>query len=217
MTRKKHSNARKLSRREFLARSAAAGVVRSIPAALAGSASIGAAAAADPSLGSIPLQGWRMQMFMAGDSGLLLSAPNSPAFPVAPPATVPGTVLTSLVDNGMVADPYFGTNLDYIADAGVPSGSPPPPSWTAPPPPPPGSTALYTYWFLQRFQLTQQPPRDGRVFLVFRGINYQADVYLNGSAVADTSAAAPYPELEGAFLRHRLDVTNFISPRGTNA
>src|SRR5271169_6529775 len=160
MTRRIRSNARKLSRREFLVRCAAAGVARSMPAVLAGSASIGAAAAADPSLGSIPLQGWRMQMFMAGDSGLVLSAPNSPAFPVAPPATVPGTVLTSLVDNGMVKDPYFGTNLDYIADAGVPPGLPLPP-WTPPPPPPPGSTALYTYWFLQRFQLTQRPPLGG--------------------------------------------------------
>src|SRR5271169_6231043 len=136
MTRRIRSNARKLSRREFLVRCAAAGVARSMPAVLAGSASIGAAAAADPSLGSIPLQGWRMQMFMAGDSGLVLSAPNSPAFPAAPPATVPGTVLTSLVDNGMVNDPYFGTNLDNIPDAGVASI---PPQWTTPPPPKPGS------------------------------------------------------------------------------
>src|SRR5271170_6637913 len=104
MTRKKRSNARKLSRREFLARSAVAGVARSMPALLAGSASIGAAAAADPSLGSTPLQGWRMRQFMAGDSGLLLSAPNSPAFPAAPTATVPGTVLTSLVANGTALD-----------------------------------------------------------------------------------------------------------------
>jgi hypothetical protein len=214
MTRKKRSNARKLSRSEFLARSAAAGVARSITAIPAGSASIGAAAAADPSLDSIPLQGWRMRPFTGGDSGLLLSAPNSPAFRAAPPATVPGTVLTSLVDIGMVKDPYFGTHLDYIADAGVDSI---PSQWTTPPPPTPGSTALYTYWFLQRFRLTQRPPLGGRVFLVFRGINYQADVYLNGSAVADTSGAAPYPELVGAFLRHRLDVTDFISPRGTNA
>jgi hypothetical protein len=78
MARKKRSNARKLSRREFLARSAAAGVAHSMPAALASSASIGAAAAADPELGSIPLQGWRMRQFVAGDSGLLLSAPNQP-------------------------------------------------------------------------------------------------------------------------------------------
>jgi hypothetical protein len=129
MTRKNRPNACKLSRREFLARSAAAGVARSMPAVLAGSASIGAAAAADPSVDSIPLdRGWRMLQFANGDNGLLLSDPNSSAFGAAQPATVPGTVLTSLVNNGTVADPYFGTNWDRIPDAGVP------PSWMNPPP-----------------------------------------------------------------------------------
>ena len=194
MTRRSQSDRGRISRREFIARSAAMGAALSVPALLAGYASKSAAAATDVFSGSASFdRGWRMRHFESGDQGAHLSDPNAQEFEAAQSALVPGTVLTSLVANGAVPDPYFGRNRDLIPDAGVA----------------PGSVELYTYWFLHRFRLSQRPSRDQRVFLIFRGLNYSADVYLNGSAVA--------AGLEGAFLRRRFDVTEIISTGETNA
>lgn len=71
------------------------------------------------------------------------------------PATVPGTVLGSYIDNGAVPHPNFGEDQIYISD----------------------SYFCSDFWYRKRFEA--HPSLDCQ-FLHFEGINYQAVVFLNG-------------------------------------
>jgi hypothetical protein len=143
---------------------------------------------------SVPVdEGWLARRFTAGDSGERFSSPGvgfSGEGWIR--ARVPGTVLATLVDRGLVPDPYFGLNNLQIPDAGE------------------AGIGQYTYWFRTRLDV---PPkagkRDGRIFLDLRGLNYKADVYLNGAKIN----AAP---LMGMFLRRGLDVTSAVRPGKEN-
>ncbi len=100
-------------------------------------------------------------------------------------ATVPGTVLTTLVDRGVYPDPDFGINNMAI----------------------PESLARQSYWYRSEFDA----PADlaGRHLLLnFEGINYAAEVWLNGQRLGD---------VRGAFLRGRFDVTSALQPGKRNA
>jgi hypothetical protein len=104
-------------------------------------------------------------------------------------AVVPGTVLTTLLHNQKIPDPFFGMNNELIPDI-YQTG-----------------TSEYTYWFYNEFQSPELRP-DQQVWLKFRGINYTADVYLNGKKVnTDTH--------EGMFLREKYLITPFLE-KGTN-
>lgn len=98
-------------------------------------------------------------------------------------ATVPGTVLTTLVDRGIYPDPTHG--LDNMAI--------------------PESLARQDYWYRTEFDT----PADARRWtLTFEGINYAAEVWLNGERLGD---------LKGAFIRGTFDVSSRLSPGGRNA
>ncbi len=77
------------------------------------------------------------------------------------PATVPGTVLTTLLENKKVPDPFYGMNNNKIPDIYQ------------------VGKAYYTYWFCKDFNETL-PAGDGQVWLNFRGVNYSAAVSLHG-------------------------------------
>lgn len=125
------------------------------------------------------------------------------------PVTVPSTVLTGLVANKVYPDPYTGMNNMLIPDASdsfnhqfglekyshLP-GEPNP--WKKP------------YWYRTTFDV---PAADqGKLFqLIFKGINYRADVWLNGKQVIDSSRMA------GMFEEYALDVTSFVQPGSKNA
>jgi len=70
-------------------------------------------------------------------------------------ATVPGTVLTTLVNNSIMPEPWYGMNNEKIPDV-----------WDV-------GRDYYTYWFFTRFSI---PDLDStrQVWLNFRGINYRA-------------------------------------------
>ncbi len=94
------------------------------------------------------------------------------------PAIVPSTVLGTLVENNIYPDIFFGKNL-----ADVP---------TAP--------FEVSWWYRKEFTVPMGPGLT-RTRLEFDGINYRANVWLNGKKVAD--AAAAY----GAYRRFSIDVT----------
>lgn len=99
-------------------------------------------------------------------------------------AVVPGTVLTTLLHNDKIPDPFYATNNDSIPDiydVGV---------------------DYYTYWFYTTFNLSDKKEHSN-VWLNLRGINYSADVYLNGNKVNTNM-------IKGMFLRHRLNITDLI-------
>jgi len=99
-------------------------------------------------------------------------------------ATVPGTVLTTLVDQGVYPDPYFGINNLSIPD----------------------TLCRMDWWYRITFR---QPKRAGgeKVWLLFKGINYRAEVWLNRKLLGTIS---------GAFHRGKFDVTDVLRPEGEN-
>jgi hypothetical protein len=125
------------------------------------------------------------------------------------PVTVPSTVLTGLVANKVYPDPYTGMNNMLIPDASdtfnrdyhleqysyLP-GQPNP--WKKP------------YWYRTTFTV---PASDkGRHFqLIFKGINYRAEVWVNSRLIADSS------KMVGMFEEFDLDVSAAIHAGGSNA
>jgi hypothetical protein len=138
-------------------------------------------------------QAWFMRQATAVSADA--AAISQPGFDRAgwQPAIVPGTVLHSLVVNGVYPDPYFGTNnarqAGLIPDISV------------------AGRDFYTYWFRTEFTV----PKDyagRRIWLQFDGVNYRAQVWVNGHQVG---------QLAGMFQRGIFDVTAVARPGGTNA
>lgn len=103
------------------------------------------------------------------------------------PAIVPGTILTTLVRNQKFSDPYYGLNNDSMPEISDSQVGP----------------EYYTYWFYTTFDL----PSDAvsrLIWLTFRGINYRADVYLNGRQVN------PEP-LAGMFRVYVFNITELAT------
>jgi hypothetical protein len=100
-------------------------------------------------------------------------------------ATVPGTVLTTMVDRGIYPDPDYGLNNMAI----------------------PESLAHQDYWYRLEFTVPAAA-RQRRLSLTFLGVNYAADVWLNGKRLGS---------FKGAFLRGAFDVTSLLKDAGENA
>jgi hypothetical protein len=100
-------------------------------------------------------------------------------------ATVPGTVLTSYLNVGAIPDPNFGQNQLHISDSYFHSD----------------------FWYRTEFT---SPAKNAHqlAWLNFDGINWKAEVYLNGEKLG---------RIEGGFMRGRFDVTARLIPGKTNA
>ncbi len=66
---------------------------------------------------------------------------------------------------------------------------------------------FYTYWFRTEFTLPKAFS-EKRVILQFNGINYRADIWLNGTELG---------EMAGMFNRGYFDVTDIVNRKGKNA
>ena len=106
------------------------------------------------------------------------------------PATVPGTVLTTLLNNKKVPDPFYGTNNELIPDIYNTGAD------------------YYTYWFVKDFK-ELKPAGPGQVYLNLRGVNYSFNIYLNGHKLNKLLE-------EGMFLRRSYNITTYISANGNN-
>lgn len=154
-------------------------------------------------------QGWQMQSSaLIGDDGAKLSMPGQ-QMGTWYKTEVPTTVLSALIRHGVYPDPYVGTNNMMIPDANdvhnkrfnlsgfshLPDKSNP---WAKP------------WWFCKEFQI----PRDYRdkvVWLNLDGINYRADVWLNGQQIGHAK------DIAGMFKRYRFDITRQVQSRTTHA
>lgn len=148
-----------------------------------------ACAGPTPDLGdtTIPLRdGWHIAS--SADVAATPVAVSSPGFDTAgwTPTIVPSTVLAALVRNGEVEDPYFGRNLEQI----------------------PAEPFAHPWWYRTEFTVAGEPAAGAR--LVFSGINYRADVWLNGHRVEERDV------LVGSFRRFDLDVAEHLVA-GTNS
>ena len=164
---------------------------------------------------SIPVRQIKLSHFELQSSAIIRTAGDSLSSPYYVPrdywfpVTVPSTVLTGLVANKVYPDPYIGMNNMLIPDASdsfnhefhleqyshLPNDPNP---WKKP------------YWYRTQFSV---PAADkGRHFqLIFKGINYRAEVWLNGRLLADSS------QMVGMFAEFSLDASRAIRPGEVNA
>ncbi len=56
-----------------------------------------------------------------------------------------------------------------------------------------------------------------KIWLDFKGINYRANIWLNGKKIADASSRTSLPNVAGTFRRYEFDVTSLVKPGATNA
>ncbi len=124
-------------------------------------------AALDPlGIGRWQVNAWRLiEAPRASADGATLSRPGVDVGRWYP-ATVPGTVLTTLIDRGVYPDPYYGLNNLAI----------------------PETLARQDYWYRTSFML---PPETGgkALRLRFGGINYAAEIWINGRRMGSTRGA----------------------------
>jgi len=102
-------------------------------------------------------------------------------------ATVPGTVLTSLVNDGVYPEPLYGENNrpDKI----------------------PESLCRTAWWYRAKFTVPKSYAGK-QIWLTFRGINYIAEVWVNGRQVGT---------INGAFTRGIFNVTPCVTVGAANA
>ncbi len=97
-------------------------------------------------------------------------------------ATVPGTVLTTLVNNRVYPEPLYGENNrpETIPD----------------------SLARTSWWYRTEISIPRSY-KGHHVWLNFDGINYSAEVWVNGTQVGT---------IRGAFIRGIFDITAQVQP-----
>ncbi len=121
------------------------------------------------------------------------------------PALVPGTVIGSLVADKTLPDPNYGKNLNSFSGAftnnkiqaanlDMPAGSP----------------FRCSHWFRTEFAAPAAYAK-GLVWLHFLGINYRANIWLNGKQLADRNAVA------GAYRAYEFRIGELLNKSGNNA
>lgn len=105
-------------------------------------------------------------------------------------AKVPGTVLTTLLENNVFPAPEFSLNNNRIPDIYDVGND------------------FYTYWFVRPFNL-KGVDKNKQIWLNFRGINYKADIFLNGKRINTVTH-------EGMFFRKTFNITEYIRENEEN-
>ena len=165
---------------------------------LAGGVTAAPAGPANPVL--VLGDGWAIQSSAdVGESGAVIS---TTAFKPANwyRASVPTTVFAALVKLRVYPDPAFGMNLRAVPGRRTPSRAN-----FSNIPAPPESPFRRSWWFRTEFDL----PADFQgktVHLRFDGINYRANVWLNGRQIAGSD------EMAGAWRLFAFDVTGGRTP-----
>jgi exo-1,4-beta-D-glucosaminidase len=120
------------------------------------------------------------------------------------PVTVPTTVVAALVKNKVYPDPMFGMNLRSLpgttyrvgtnfSNTAMPADSP----------------FAVPWWYRQEFVLPAGY-KGRNIALHFDGINYRAEIWLNGTQIAASEAVA------GAWRTYEFDISSLALPGKTN-
>jgi exo-1,4-beta-D-glucosaminidase len=131
--------------------------------------------------------GWRLSSAQdLPDGGAAISANGYDAAAWHPVRRMPSTVLETLQDDGVYPNLYYGKNL--LEDV-------------------PQDLYQQDWWYRTTFTA----PGDYPTYVLdFPGINYRAEVWLNGHRVADST------QVVGMYNDHELDVTRWITPGQPN-
>ena len=119
-------------------------------------------------------------------------------------ARVPSTVLAALVADKTFPDPYFGMNLRSIPGTTYPIATN-----FAHQPTPEDSPFKCSWWYRTEFSLPLQFKKKN-VWLHLAGINYRANIWLNGSRIADSE------EVAGAYREFEFQINGALKSRQKN-
>ena len=125
---------------------------------------------------------WQLQRASeVDDMGEKIASPNYDSQNWIP-ATVPGTVLTSYINIGGIPNPNYADDVDQISESFFRSN----------------------FWYRNEFDISVEP--EGQQWLNFDGINWKANVFLNGQKLG---------RIDGAFMRGKFNVTGLLK-KGKN-
>ena len=120
------------------------------------------------------------------------------------PATVPSTIVGTLVDHKVYPDPLVGQNLRLMPGCSYPIGAN-----FANLPMPEDSPFRVTWWY--RTQLRIPASYHGQnIWLHFDGINFRANIWLNGRQIATSD------QIAGTFRTHELNITGVAKAGALN-
>ena len=119
--------------------------------------------------------------------------------------TVPTTVVSALVKDKVLPDPFYGMNLRKFPGVTYPIGTN-----FSNVAMDPDSPYAASWWYRKTFTL---PAADAgkTVWLNFRGINYRANIWLNGKQIAKSE------EVAGAWRTYEFNITDAVKIGGENA
>ena len=148
--------------------------------------------------------GWRLQTSSkVGAKGEVISTPQ-----FSPQgwheATVPTTVVAALVKDKTLPDPFFGMNLRNFAGVTYPIGGNFSNVAMAP-----DSPYAVSWWYRKQFEVPASY-KSKAVWLKFDGINYRANIWLNGKQIANSDTVA------GAWRTYEFNVSAEARPGAEN-
>jgi exo-1,4-beta-D-glucosaminidase len=115
-------------------------------------------------------------------------------------AEVPTTVVAAQVKSGALPDPFYGVNLRQYPGVSYPIGAN-----FSNIPMPGDSPYAASWWYRKEFALPENFAGK-MVWLNFQGINYRANIFLNGKQIADSRRVA------GAWRTYEFNVTSAVKP-----
>jgi len=120
------------------------------------------------------------------------------------PASVPSTVAGALVDLKVYPDPFVGMNLRKMPGCGYPIGA----NFSLLPMPD-DSPFRVSWWYRTQFQLPASY-REQNIWLHFDGINFRANIWLNGKQIASSD------QIAGTFRLHELNIRDTVQVGALN-
>jgi len=119
--------------------------------------------------------------------------------------TVPNTAVGTLVDDKTYSDPTYGTNLKDLPGMNYSSAT-----FFALQDMPDGSPFKCSWWWRKEF-FVPASAAGKHLALHFPGLNYRANVWVNGKKIADAK------DVVGTYRVFEFDVTSALKPGATNA
>jgi len=160
---------------------------------------------AQPSENRLPLhEGWSLQTSAKVEAkGEVISTPKfSPSG--WHQVTVPTTVVAALVKDKTLPDPFFGMNLRDFPGMNYPIGGNFSNIAMAT-----DSPYAVSWWYRKSFAIPASY-RGKTIWLKFNGINYRANIWLNGKQIASSDDVA------GAWRTYELNITSTAKPGAQN-
>ncbi len=180
-----NSGGASIDRRTFLGALGASGLVAAATQNNAGAADQDALLVNLTGPSVTPLKEWKMQSATKLD----IKGDAPPAADAAKwyPVTVPCTVLAGLVENGEYPNLYFGENLKQV----------------------PTDRFNGAWWYRNEFKA---PPDSAgnQVWLYFKGINYRANIWLNGKKIGDAK------DVVGTYRDFEFNISDTLDRSGNN-